>query len=310
MQTAIKYRSFPHHAYINSAAFSADGKLLLTDTKSMLDAEAVGSELHCWNVETGEEVYRWKPQVGFTGAVAFNPQNPNIVALTSFERDLRIPNEPRDPRLRAIIKKYNAGIELWDGTNLIQRFNYFTQFYRECTDELEERILHFSRDGKTLYGCLQCGGMPPQKRVFATEYLGSGDSRLVTEPGECSDHLELNRQENYLAVSNVSAGRLTVRHLDSGKVIYSDIDDVYLPYCLDFDGEGQMLVVGRMRAGQSSTKVVEIIDVARGKLLRKLTTRAVRFFAVFSPDNRILAVEMYQDEDASMESIVLWGIPQ
>jgi len=178
IQAAMKHLSFPHFAYIESAAFSSDGKLLLTNSKSMLDSEATGSELHCWDVETGKELYQCKPEVGFVGAIAFNPQNPSIRALTSFERTLQTRTSEHDHKITTMIDSFNIGIELWDGENLVRRVSDFID--REGMHRIDERLLAFSRDGKTMYGC---AGPYSQKQVFAWEGLGSGDIHTVTEPG-------------------------------------------------------------------------------------------------------------------------------
>jgi WD40 repeat protein len=305
VQAAVKHRSFPHFAYIETVAFSADGKILLTNSKSMLDSEATGSELHCWDVETGAERSRWKPSVGFAGAAAFNPQNPAIRALTSFERTLQTRTSEPNKKIIHRVDSFNVGIELWDGENLVRRVSDFID--RERMHHLNGRLLAFSRDGKTLYGC---AGPISQKQVFAWEYSGSGDVRLVTEPGECSHGLELDPHEEYLTVSDVLAGQLTVRHLKSNAVVYRDKDPYFQPYYFSFDGQGQLLVVGRMVGGQSSRKIVDIVSLNYGKLVRRLNLKAYCPYVAFSPDNRTIAVQMSQDEILGMEGIVLWGVPE
>jgi hypothetical protein len=311
VQTAMHHLSFPHYAFINSAAFSADGKYLLTNSKSMHDPDATGSELHCWNVETGEEIYTWKPSVGFADAIAFNPQNPSIVALMSYERNLRTLTNYPDPRVKSVIDTSNIGIELWDGQNLMRRVVDFID--REGMHRLEHRLLAFSRDGKTLYGCVNGDGDKQHRRwIVAWEVLGDNNVRSLTESSEYEyvESFTLNQQETYLAFRSLKAhaGQVTVRHLLSDKVVYHDT--VNFPHYIDFDREGDILVVGRLGSASPVKKVVDLVNVKDGKLIRQLHVRALRPALAFSPDNRSLAIEMYEDELSDREKIVLWGIPQ
>jgi WD40 repeat protein len=292
VSTGQEYAALEHKAWIENFAFTPDSKALIVSAGNVFNKTINGSTLHYWNVETSQEEYTWKPQVGFANSIAVNPKNPAIIAIVSFERQFV------EERPNAIMTS-NIGVELWDGTNFITRFTDFRQFYREGYNKLNDRVLAFGHDGKTLFVCLN-NGEHHGGQILAWEGLGSGELRAISEPDECFMGLTLNRQGNALAISNAPEGKLTVRDLASGTIIYADEDKHQLPYRLEFDGTGSILIVGRSPKGREAGRV-DLVNLQTGETIRKLTSSG--FIRItFSPDNTVLAI---QGDD-----VRLWGIPQ
>lgn len=288
-----EYASFEHNAWIETFDFTPDGKALIVSAGNTLTRTATNSTLHYWNIATRQEAYTWKPQVGFVNSIAVNPQNPDIVALLSSERQFV------EGRHNAITIS-NSGIELWNGTNFITRYTDFRQFYREGYNKLNDRVLEFGHDGKTIFVCLDNGGHF-SGQVLAWEGLGNGSLYAISEPDECFMGLKLDRQGKKLAISNAPAGKLSVRDLASGEIIYSDEDAHQLPYRLEFDGTGSLLIVGRSPKGREAGRV-DFVNLQSGETVRKLSSQHVGTMITISPDNTIFATEG--------KEVLLWGIPQ
>lgn len=298
--TAQEHRSLEHKGrWIEAFAFSADGKSLLTSAGSAFSPQTPGSILHHWNIETGQEEFNWTPAIGFASALAFNPQNPNVIALISFDRKPSLVGKG--------IQVSNVGIELWNRGNLIQRFTDFRQFYREGYNQLNQHLLEYSPDGKTFYLCLFAGNHN-EGQVLAWEGLGSGEIKAVSDRGECFYGLKLSRLGNHLAMTNHLTGKLSVRYVESGSIVYSDVNVDSPPHRFDFDREGSILVVGRDKKNEPGD-IVDIISIGAGKTIRQLSAKYIGE-VTFSPDNKMLAIEMSQDPKQGIEEIALWGIPQ
>jgi WD40 repeat protein len=256
--------------------------------------------LHCWDVATAQEQYTWTPQIGFVNAIAFNPQNPEIIALMSMEREL-IGNNGMRP--------FNTGIELWNGRKFIQRYNDFRQFYSEGYNKLNDRLLEFGHDGKTVFVCLFNGdGFGHGGQVLAWEGLGDGSLRAVTEPGVCFYEMRLNRQGNHLAVSNAPEGKLSIHDIESGAIVYNHIDTEQLPYQLEFDSTGNILAVGRNPKNRTEGRI-DLINLTRGEKIWELPINHVGEVA-FSPDNTLMVIEITGNRKSGNQAIVFWGIPQ
>jgi WD40 repeat protein len=286
-----EYASFEHNAWVETFDFTPDGKALIVSAGNVFTKTAIGSTLHYWNIATRQEIYTWKPQVGFVNSIAVNPQNPEIVALLSSERQFV------EGRHNAITTS-NSGVELWDGTNLITRYTDFRQFYREGYNKLSDRVLEFGHDGKTVFVCLDNGGHF-SGQVLAWEGLGNGDLYAISEPDECFMGLKLDRAGKKLAISNAPAGKLSVRDLASGAIIYNNEDAHQLPYRLEFDGTGDILIVGRSPKGREAGRV-DFVNLQTGETVRRLSSHVGSI--TFSPDNTALAIES--------KEVLLWGIPQ
>jgi len=292
MRTSQEYAVFEHDAWIETFAFTPDGKSLIVSTGNMLSKTTTGSTLHYWNVETRQEEYTWKPQVGFANTIVIDPQNPQVIALLSVEREI-VKDRPN------AITISNVGIELWDGKNLVTRYTDFRQFYREGYNILNDRVLAFGNDGKTLFVCLNNGGHFGGQ-VLAWEGLGNGEVKAISEPNECFMGLTLDRQGAQLATSNAPEGKLSVRNLSSGTVIYSNEDAHQRPYGLEFDRTGKMLVVSRTPRSREAGRV-DFINLQTGETIRKLTSPG-HISMSFSPDNTIFALKT--------DVVLLWGMPQ
>lgn len=300
MHTSQQYAVLEHNKWIETLAFSPDGKSLIVSAGNVLGKTISGSKLHYWDVATAQEVYTWTPQVGFVNAIAFNPQNPEIIALMSMEREL-IGNNGMRP--------FNAGIELWDGTNLIQRYTDFRQFYSEGYNKLNDRLLEFGHDGKTIFVCLfNSDGLQHGGQVIAWEALGSGSLQAITDKNACFFEMKLNRQGNHLAVSNAPEGKLSVHDIESGAVVYSHIDTEQLPYQLEFDSTGNILAVGRNPKNRTEGRI-DLINLTRSEKIWELPINHVGDIA-FSPNNTLLAVEITGNRKSGNQAIVFWGIPR
>lgn len=291
MHSGEQYRSLEYNAWVEALTFSHDGKFLVISVGNPLNKTISSSSLHTWNVETGQEEYVWTPNVGIVSAIAFNPQNSDIIALVSYERHVTPPNA---------MSISNVGIELWRQRELVQRYTDFKQFFGEGENKLNPWGLEFSPDGKTLFVCSIKRGGP----ILAWEDLGNGALKAVTEPGESFSEWQIDRQGEYLAAHDIVTGKLLVRHLNSSAVVYST-SDAEQPHCLGFDGEGQMLVVAWYEEGNRA--IVELVDIKSGKTGRKLFEPISS--VAFSPDNRTLAVELIQSHEPGMQEIAVWGIP-
>jgi WD40 repeat protein len=293
MHTSQEYAVFEHdaHAWIETFAFTPDGKSLIVSAGNMFGKKATGSTLHRWNIASRQEEYTWKPEVGFANEIAVNPQNPDVIALMSCKREF-VEERPN------AITTSNTGIELWNGTNLITRFTDFRQFYQEGYNKLNDRVLAFGYDGKTVFVCLDNGGFR-SGQVLAWEGLGNGTLKAISEPNECFMELKLDRQGNNLAFSNAPEGKLTVRNLASGEVIYTNQDELQLPYSLEFDGSGKILVVGRSPRTREAGRV-DLVNLQTGETIRRFPSSHFGH-NTFSPDNTILAIQT--------NAIELWGVP-
>lgn len=291
MHTSQEYAVLEHNAWIETFAFAPDGKALIVSAGNVFSKAATGSTLHYWNVTTRREEYAWKPEVGFANAIVFNPRNPEVIALLSSERAF-VKDRPN------AIMTSNTGIELWAGKKLITRYTDFRQFYREGYNQLNDRALAFGHDGKTVFVSLNNGGHF-SGQVLAWEGLGDGELHAISEPDECFGALRLDRQGNHLAISNAPDGKLSVRDLAAGTIIYTNEDAAQLPYSLEFDGSGRILVVGRNPKGREAGRV-DLINLQTGETIRKIASRHVNAIT-FSPDNSILAIQTNE--------VLLWGIP-
>ena len=293
MHTSQQYAVFEHDAWIETFAFTSDGKSLIVSAGNAFNKTTTGSKLHRWNVATAQEEYTWNTQVGFANAIAANPQNPDVIALLSCKREF-VEERPNS------IMTSDSWVELWDGKKLITRYTDFRQFYREGFNKLNDRVIEFGHDGKTVFVCLDNGGGHFSGQILAWEGLGTGELRAISELNACFMGLKLDHQGNNLAISNAPAGKLSVRKLTSGTIIFAHEDKNQLPYMLEFDAFGSILVVGRNTKERQSGRV-DLINLQTGETIRKLPSKHVGAIT-FSPDNTILAIQT--------DAIELWGIPQ
>jgi WD40 repeat protein len=289
MHTSQQYAEFDHDAWIETFAFTPDGKFLVVSSGNVFSKTATGSTIHYWNIETQQEEFSWKPQVGFANVIAVAPHNPLVVALISSERSF-IEERPNS------ISISNVGVELWDSGSIITRFTDFRQFYQEGYNRLNDRVLAFGHDGATLYVCLNSGRFG---QILAWEGLWRGKLNAISEPNECFMGLKLDHQGNNLAISNAPEGKLTVRNLASNAIIYANEDKNQLPYWLEFDATGNILIVGRHTRHREASRI-DFVNLQTGETIREITDVHFSHLA-FSPDNTSFAIQTNE--------IVLWGIP-
>jgi WD40 repeat protein len=292
MHTSQEYAVLEHDAWIEAFVFTPDGKSLIVSSGNVFGKRAVGSTLHYWNVATRQQEYTWSPQVGFAISLAANPKNPQVIALLSSERRF-VEERPN------AITTSNVGIELWEGKTHITRYTDFRKFYREGYNKLNDRVLQFGHDGKTVYVSLDNGGNF-RGQVLAWEGLGNGELYAISEPDECFMGLRLDRYGNHLAISDAPNGKLSVRNLPSGAVIYASEETYQLPYWLAFDGSGSILMVGRNPKGRENGRI-DFINLQTGETVKKLASQHV-MDVTFSTDNFSFA--------ALTNEILIWGIPQ
>lgn len=293
MHTSEQYAVFEHNAWIETFAFTPDGKSLIVSAGNILNKTLTNSTLYRWNIATQQEEYTWQTQVGFANKIVVNPINPDVIALVSCDREI-MKDRPN------ALTTFNSGVELWNGTHLITRFTDFRQFYREGYNKLNDRVLAFDHDGKTLYVCLDIGGFR-NGQVLAWEGLGNGSLKAFSEPNECFMGLKLDYQGHNLAISNAPEGKLSVRNVASGGVvIYTNEDTHQLPYNLEFDGSGSILVVGRSPKSREAGRI-DLISLETGETIRKLPS-AHHSDIAFSPDNTTFAT--------ASKRIEFWGMPQ
>ena len=291
---------------VRSAAFSPNGKYIVTGTNRAEDQRLIGGEVQEWDVKTGRLVQTLTQYSGSIASLTFTP-NSQSVAVASYGPmgaasvdlvDTRFvdvktpletappgqPSEALSPDGRTIaVGSLNGSIDLRDVST--------HQLRRHIRAKGEVLALAFSPDGRSI---AVAAGSAPGSIVSGTVTLFSTESGAVLWREPChgnavlavafspdGEYVASGGNDSWLKVWDAVTGKLSQEHEISTRRIAT----------IAFSPNGK-LVATAMEPGSTTDNRFDVLvfDFATWRQVRKLSGHTERVTCVaFSPDGQTLA---------------------
>ncbi len=286
---------FRHETYVNSVAYSPDGKRL---------ASGAWSVIRLWDAATGEEVLSIDSPHRANGGVCFSPDG-NIVATASSGClqlwDSRTGKKLREQKYVRDSFSFSPDGKLVAGSSAEgygPDYPYKLRVWEVATGkqhrsfDVDPSLVAFSPNGRLLVAGGGFVAKGPTKSLVLLDVKDGNKLATIEAPERWGATAVLFSPDGKLLFVNSGGWAIQVREVPSGKLVRELKGDTGgTNDSLAISPDGKILAVGRWLAGKPGRNgLLSLWDVAKGWETRRLPGNEAGHHAVaFSPNGRELA---------------------